>query len=55
MPPEWSATLTVDVRDPLPIHAQLERNIRAAIASKRLRPGDQLPTVRHGRARSPWT
>ena len=46
MPPEWSATLTVDVRDPLPIHAQLERNIRAAIASKRLRPGDQLPTVR---------
>jgi len=46
MPPEWSAALTVDVRDPLPIHAQLERSIRAAIGSKRLRPGDQLPTVR---------
>ena len=46
MPTDWTTALTVDPRDPLPIHAQLERSIRAAIASKRLRPGDQLPTVR---------
>ena len=32
--------------DPTPIYAQLERGLRAAIASSRLRPGDQLPTVR---------
>ena len=30
----------------MPIYAQLERGLRAAIASGRLRPGDQLPTVR---------
>jgi GntR family transcriptional regulator len=36
----------VNPRDPTPLHAQLERSIRAAIASRRLRPGDQLPTVR---------
>jgi GntR family transcriptional regulator len=36
----------VDVRDAMPLHAQLERSIRVAIASRRLRPGDQLPTVR---------
>jgi len=36
----------VNPRDPTPLHAQLERTIRAAIASRRLRPGDQLPTVR---------
>jgi GntR family transcriptional regulator len=46
VPTDWTTALTVDARDPLPIHAQLERSIRAAIASKRLRPGDQLPTVR---------
>src|SRR5258708_39395453 len=33
-------------RDPTPIYAQLERGLRAAIATSRLRPGEQLPTVR---------
>ncbi|HVX42168.1 MAG TPA: GntR family transcriptional regulator [Gemmatimonadaceae bacterium] len=36
----------VDSNDPTPIYAQLERGIRAAIASGRLRAGQQLPTVR---------
>ena len=38
--------VAVDARDPTPIYAQLERGLRAAIATGRLRPGDQLPTVR---------
>jgi GntR family transcriptional regulator len=38
--------LTVDPLDSTPIYAQLERGVRAAIASGRLKPGDQLPTVR---------
>jgi GntR family transcriptional regulator len=38
--------LTIDSRDATPIYAQIERSLRAAIASGRLRPGDQLPTVR---------
>ena len=38
--------LAVDPRDPTPIYAQLERGLRAAVATSRLRPGDQLPTVR---------
>ncbi len=38
--------VTLDTRDPTPIYAQLERGLRAAIATSRLRPGDQLPTVR---------
>ena len=38
--------LSVDPHDSTPIYAQLERGVRAAIASGRLRPGDQLPTVR---------
>ena len=38
--------VTVDPRDPTPIYAQLERALRASIATGRLRPGDQLPTVR---------
>ena len=37
---------SIDPRDPTPIYAQLERGLRAAIATGRLRPGDQLPTVR---------
>ena len=41
-----SAPITLDSKDPTPLHAQLERNIRLAIATERLRPGDQLPTVR---------
>ena len=36
----------VDAADPTPLYAQLERSIRAAIASGRLRVGDRLPTVR---------
>ncbi len=38
--------VAIDSRDPTPIYAQLERGLRAAIATGRLRPGDQLPTVR---------
>src|SRR5689334_16423651 len=30
----------------MPLHAQLERSIRVAIAARHLGPGDQLPTVR---------
>src|SRR5439155_18859508 len=37
---------SIDQRDPTPIYAQLERGVRAAIATGRLHPGDQLPTVR---------
>jgi GntR family transcriptional regulator len=37
---------TIDPRDPTPIYAQLDRSLRAAIASGRLTVGDQLPTVR---------
>src|SRR5215470_3370879 len=40
------AVVAIDPRDPTPIYAQLERALRAAIASGRLHPGDQLPTVR---------
>ena len=38
--------VSVDPRDPTPIYAQLERGLRAAVATGRVRPGDQLPTVR---------
>jgi GntR family transcriptional regulator len=38
--------VTIDSRDATPIYAQLERALRAAMATGRLRPGDQLPTVR---------
>jgi GntR family transcriptional regulator len=37
---------TVDATDPTPIYAQLDRSIRAAIASGALATGDKLPTVR---------
>ena len=40
------ALISVDPRDPTPIYAQLERGLRAAMATGRLQPGDQLPTVR---------
>src|SRR5881409_2271467 len=40
------AIVSLDTRDATPIYAQLERGLRAAIATGRLRPGDQLPTVR---------
>ena len=36
----------IDARDPTPLYAQLTRAIRFAIATGRLRVGDQLPTVR---------
>ena len=38
--------LALDPADPTPIYAQLERALRAAIVTGKLRPGDQLPTVR---------
>jgi GntR family transcriptional regulator len=40
------AFVAIDPHDATPIYAQLERGVRAAIASGRLRAGDQLPTVR---------
>lgn len=40
------AIVSIDARDATPIYAQLERGLRAAIATGRLGPGDQLPTVR---------
>jgi GntR family transcriptional regulator len=40
------AVVSIDPRDATPIYAQLERGLRAAVAMSRLRPGDQLPTVR---------
>lgn len=46
MAASWDWAGTVNARDALPLHAQLERSIRLAIASKRLKAGDQLPTVR---------
>jgi GntR family transcriptional regulator len=36
----------INVDDPTPIYAQLERAIRFAIATEKLRVGEQLPTVR---------
>lgn len=36
----------VDPSDPTPLYAQLERAIRASVATGRLRVGDRLPTVR---------
>src|ERR1043166_8389382 len=38
--------VTLDPADATPIYAQVERSLRAAIAAGRLKPGDQLPTVR---------
>jgi len=36
----------IDTEDPTPIYAQLERAIRFAIVTEKLRVGEQLPTVR---------
>lgn len=38
--------VSIDPRDKTPLYTQLERGLRAAMATRRLRPGDQLPTVR---------
>jgi GntR family transcriptional regulator len=38
--------VALDPGDATPIYAQVERGLRAAIAAGRLKPGDQLPTVR---------
>ena len=40
------SVVSIDSHDSTPIHAQIERGLRAAIAARRLRTGDQLPTVR---------
>ena len=40
------AIVSIDSRDRTPIYAQLERALRAAVATGQLQPGDQLPTVR---------
>jgi GntR family transcriptional regulator len=40
------AVIKIDPRDSTPIYAQIERGLRAAIATGRLKVGDQLPTVR---------
>jgi GntR family transcriptional regulator len=37
---------TIDSADPMPIYVQLERAIRAAIVTGKLKVGDRLPTVR---------
>jgi GntR family transcriptional regulator len=39
-------TISIDPHDATPIYAQLERALRAAIATGRMQPGEQLPTVR---------
>ena len=46
MATDWVWARGIDPRDATPLHAPLERGIRVAIASRQLRPGDQLPTVR---------
>jgi GntR family transcriptional regulator len=40
------AVVQIDAADSTPIYAQIERALRAAIATGRLKTGDQLPTVR---------
>lgn len=40
------SVVTIDPHDGTPIYVQLERGLRAAIATGRLRAGEQLPTVR---------
>src|ERR1700674_1656689 len=41
-----AALVSIDAQDRTPIYAQLDRGLRAAIATGRLQLGDQLPTVR---------
>ena len=41
-----SVPFNINAADPMPLYAQLERSIKFAIATGKLRIGDQLPTVR---------
>lgn len=38
--------LTLDLRSDLPIYIQIVEQVRQLVASEKLKPGDQLPTVR---------
>ena len=38
--------ISIDSKDPTPLYAQLERGIRLGIATGKIEPGQQLPTVR---------
>ena len=40
------AVIQIDPRDSTPLYAQIERGLLAAIATGRVKIGDQLPTVR---------
>src|SRR3954454_22542293 len=40
------ALVSIDTKDRTPIYAQLDRGLRAAIATGRVAAGEQLPTVR---------
>jgi len=40
------SVVSIDPHDSTPIYAQIDHGLRAAIATGRLRAGDQLPTVR---------
>ena len=42
----YMTSFRLDPKDPTPLYAQLERAIRTAIATGKLQPGAQLPTVR---------
>jgi len=41
-----SELLNINAGDPMPLYVQLERSVKFAIATGKLRIGDQLPTVR---------
>jgi len=43
---KMSQMFSVNTSHPMPLYAQLERTIRFAVATGKLREGDQLPTVR---------
>jgi GntR family transcriptional regulator len=44
--PDPNGLFQINVTDPMPIYAQLERAIKLAVTTETLRVGDQLPTVR---------
>ena len=41
-----AAFISIDQKDPTPLYAQLEREIRLGIATGKIESGQQLPTVR---------